>query len=241
MTRSECQRSEHSPPRRSGTSPGGRRTESRRDDERAQHRCPARQPASRYSSAATRQCCRDGLRPPCHRPTWLAQALPRTSRPPVRRGSIDGADSTTDADVPVRAAMSFNGDRVAHTESSRRPQGDSGRDERRSPEESPDQHGEFGDRSHLGPSSIVAGLGVVWVVSRGAAGARGATVLCGARGPRAGSPWMPPTPRTTICRHRGRSPADCAQPTVTLGGRAAVAPGASRRGKAHLQSNRSGR
>src|SRR5207344_2839305 len=143
-----CQRSEHSPPRRSGTSPGGRRTESRRDDERAQHRCPARQPASRYSSAATRQCCRDGLRPPCHRPTWLAQALPRTSRPPVRRGSIDGADSTTDADVPVRAAMSFNGDRVAHTESSRRPQGDSGRDERRSPEESPDQHGEFGDRSH---------------------------------------------------------------------------------------------
>jgi hypothetical protein len=40
-----------------------------------------------------------------------------------------------------------------------------------------------------------------------AVGARGATVLCGARGPRTGSPWTPPAPRTTICRHRGRTPA----------------------------------
>jgi hypothetical protein len=44
------------------------------------------------------------------------------------------------------------------------------------------------------------------VVSRGAGGARVATVPCGARGPRAGSSWTPRGPRTTICRHRGRAP-----------------------------------
>jgi hypothetical protein len=64
----------------------------------------------------------------------------------------------------------------------------------------------------LGPSLIEAGLGVGRVVSRGAVGARGATVLCGARGPRTGSPWTPPAPRTTICRYRGRSPGSCSSP-----------------------------
>ena len=37
--------------------------------------------------------------------------------------------------------------------------------------------------TNLGPSSIEASLGVVRVVSRGAVGARAATVLCGVRGP----------------------------------------------------------
>jgi hypothetical protein len=54
------------------------------------------------------------------------------------------------------------------------------------------------------PSSIEARLNAGRAVSRGAAGARGATVQCGARGPRTGSPWTPCGPRTTICRHRGR-------------------------------------
>src|SRR4051794_18135975 len=58
----------------------------------------------------------------------------------------------------------------------------------------------WSDIDHLRPFLDRGGLGVVWVVSRGAGGARGATVLCGARGPRAGSPWMPRAPRTTICR-----------------------------------------
>jgi len=56
----------------------------------------------------------------------------------------------------------------------------------------------------LRPSSIEASLSAVRVVSRGAGGARVATVPCGARGPRAGSPWTPLGPRATICRHRGR-------------------------------------
>ena len=68
----------------------------------------------------------------------------------------------------------------------------------------------------------------------GARRARGTTVLCGARGPRTGSPWTPRAPRTTICRHRGRSPADCAPadrscsgPVIARAGRrrgAGVAP-----------------
>jgi hypothetical protein len=58
----------------------------------------------------------------------------------------------------------------------------------------------------LSPSSIEASLSAVRVVSRGAGGARVATVPCGARGPRAGSPWTPGGPGTTICRPRGRAP-----------------------------------
>ena len=60
----------------------------------------------------------------------------------------------------------------------------------------------------LGTFSIEAGLGVVWVVSRGDVGARGATVLCGVRGPRTGSPWTPHAPRTMIRRLREGSLAD---------------------------------
>lgn len=68
------------------------------------------------------------------------------------------------------AAMSFNGDCVAHTESSRRPQGDSGRDERRSPEESPDQHGELRDRSQPGASTAAARPSASVIVATATAG-----------------------------------------------------------------------
>jgi hypothetical protein len=96
----------------------------------------------------------------------------------------------------------------------------------------------------LGPSSIEAGLGVVWVSSRGAGGARRATVLCGARGPRTGSLWTPSAPRTTICRRRGglradcsgcTRPVSCADGVRCVGARSISAR--SRRGRARVSSS----
>src|SRR4051794_28657608 len=68
------------------------------------------------------------------------------------------------------------------------------------------------------PVLVEAILSVVRAVSRGAEGDRAATVLCGARGPRTGSPWTPPGPRSTL------RPAGQRTSNLPTSGRVVVAP-----------------